>query len=62
MAGPSQVPLTEADHYQATVFVSVTVVLAVIAVATLVNRIISKLRSGSSYLWEDYLILAGTVS
>jgi len=62
MAEPSQIPLTEADHHAATVFVSVTVVLAVISVATLVARIVSKFQSSLPYVWEDYLILAGAVS
>ncbi|KAF4625082.1 hypothetical protein G7Y89_g13087 [Cudoniella acicularis] len=59
MAELPQIPLTEADHHAAMVFVAVTVPLLAVALASLAARITHKIQSQLSLGWEDYLIAVG---
>ena len=59
---PNLVPITDAAHQAARLYVGVTVPLYAIALATLIARIAFKLRSSVRLAVDDYLIIIGFVS
>jgi hypothetical protein len=61
MAESQPVPVSALDHYDATKFVSVTVVLLTLAFASLTARVLFKIRAKLSFNLDDYLILLGAV-
>ena len=61
MAESQPVPVSAVDHYAATKFVSVTVVLLTLALASLTARVLFKIRAKLLFNLDDYLILFGAV-
>jgi hypothetical protein len=61
MADPNQLPVDEATHHAARMFVRVTVPLFVLAVAATAGRIVVKVWSAMPFRWDDGLIAAGCV-
>jgi hypothetical protein len=61
MADTAQIPVLEADHHAAKTYVCVTVALLAVAFATLIARIIFKIRLRLLFTLDDYLIVVGAV-
>jgi len=61
-AGLDQVPITDAAHHAARIYLGVTIPLYAIALSTIAARISFKLRSSVRLGLDDYLILIGFVS
>jgi hypothetical protein len=59
---PNMVPVSDAAHQAARVYLGVTVTLLTVALSTLVARIAFKLRSSVRFGLDDYFILVGFVS
>ncbi|RDL29924.1 uncharacterized protein BP5553_10551 [Venustampulla echinocandica] len=57
--GPVLLPVSDAAHHAARVFVAITVPLLTLSLATLTTRIVLKLRSGLRPGWDDGLIVLG---
>ncbi|CZR60532.1 uncharacterized protein PAC_10428 [Phialocephala subalpina] len=61
MADPSQVPISAEAHHAANLFVGLTVPLFTAALATIINRIVFKLRSRVRLGLDDGFIVVGFV-
>ncbi|KAH8667570.1 hypothetical protein BGZ60DRAFT_409540 [Tricladium varicosporioides] len=61
MADQVQIPIAQADHHAAKLFVCITAPLFTLSLITLTARIVLKVRSGLHIGWDDGLILVGFV-